>query len=377
MKARVLFACVCVLLTACEGKKQSRLFAQREGISDMIQYAEGFNIIHTDDYTKIIVFNPWKRGEVYDIYYLIKDAKVFVPSDGHKVMIPLKSLMVNSATHLGFLDLLGETDKVTGVCSASSIYNPSILQGVEEGKIMDLGDSFNLDIERLLLLKPHAVMTSAYHAEDENSKRMNQSGLTVLYNIEWQEKSLLGRAEWIKFIGAFFDKENLADSIFDDVAGRYHTIKKQANLATGTPSVLSGQDFRGTWSMPGGQSFNARLFRDAGARYYYADNNASGSIATTMEEALLYFEQADVWIGVQTSTLEELAKTNKKYKLFKAYQKRNVYNTFKRTTATGGNDYWESGVARPDLLLSDMIKVLHPSLLPGYELTYMESLTVR
>jgi iron complex transport system substrate-binding protein len=129
--------------------------------------------------------------------------------------------------------------------------------------------------------------------------------------------------------------------------------------------------------MPGGQSFNARLFQDAGAGYYYAGNNASGSITTTIEEALLHFEQADVWVGVQTSTLEALAQTNKKYKLFKAYQKGNVYNTFKRTTATGGNDYWESGVARPDLLLSDMIKIFHPSLLPGYELTYMELLPVR
>ncbi|KAA6330344.1 hypothetical protein EZS27_020941 [termite gut metagenome] len=242
---------------------------------------------------------------------------------------------------------------------------------------MDLGDSFHLDMERLLLLKPQAVMTSAYNAEDENSKRMRQSGIMTLYNIEWQEKSLLGRAEWIKFIGAFFDKENLADSLFDDVAQRYHTIKKQANLAVDTPSVLSGQDFRGTWSMPGGKSFNARLFRDAGAKYYYAENNTSGSIATTMEEALLHFKQADVWVGVQTSTLEELAKTNKKYQLFKAYQTGNVYNMFKRTTATGGNDYWESGVARPDLLLSDIIKILHPSLLPDYELTYMKLLPVK
>jgi iron complex transport system substrate-binding protein len=380
MKTRILFAClvcVCVLPVACDSRKPFRPFAEKEGIFDTIQYAEGFSITHTDDYTQITVFNPWRKKEVYEIYYLVKDARAVVPSGGHKVVIPLKSLMVNSATHLGFLDLLGETDKVTGVCSVSSIYNPSVLKGVEEGKIMDLGDSFNLDMERLLLLKPQAVMTSAYNAEDENSKRMRQSGLTLLYNIEWQEKSLLGRAEWIKFIGAFFEKENLADSIFNDVAQRYGMIKKQASLAVDSPSVLSGQDFRGTWSMPGGQSFNARLFRDAGARYYYADNNASGSIATTMEEALLYFEQADVWVGVQTSTLEELAKTNKKCKLFKAYQTGSVYNTLKRATAAGGNDYWESGVARPDLLLSDMIKILHPSLLPGYELTYMKLLTVR
>ncbi|KAA6339152.1 iron complex transport system substrate-binding protein [termite gut metagenome] len=368
--------CIFLLSVACSGGRQSQQSTGEEKTSDTLQYAEGFSIAHTDDYTKVTVFNPWKSGEVYDIYYLVKSETTAIPSDGRKVIIPLKSLMVNSVTHLGFLDLLGETDKVTGVCDASYIYNPHILKDVEAGRIKDLGDAFNLDIERLLLLNPQVVMTSAYNAEDENSKRMRQTGLTLLYNIEWQEKNLLGRAEWIKFMGAFFDKEALADSIFSNVAKRYNDIKSRAAaLIPSSPTLLSGQDFRGTWSMPGGQSFNARLFQDAGARYYYAGNNASGSIATSIEEALLHFSEADVWVNVQASTLEELGKADKKYRLFKAYQNGNVYNTLKRTTATGGNDYWESGVARPDLLLSDMIKICHPDLLPDYEMTYMKRLT--
>jgi iron complex transport system substrate-binding protein len=369
--------CIFLLSVACNGERHSRQSTGEGETSDTLQYAKGFSIAHTDDYTKVTVFNPWKSSEVYNVYYLVKNETTAIPSDGRKVIIPLKSLMVNSVTHLGFLDLLGETDRVTGVCDASYIYNPHILKGVEEGGVKDLGDAFNLDIERLLLLNPQVVMTSAYNAEDENSKRMRQTGLTLLYNIEWQEKSLLGRAEWIKFMGAFFDKEALADSIFSDVAKRYDDIKSQAAAhisSASAPIVLSGQDFRGTWSMPGGQSFNARLFQDAGAGYHYAGNNASGSIATGIEETLLHFSEADVWVNVQTTTLEELGKTDKKYRLFKAYQNGNVYNTLKRTTATGGNDYWESGVARPDLLLSDMIKICHPDLLPDYELTYMKRL---
>ncbi|KAA6332071.1 iron complex transport system substrate-binding protein [termite gut metagenome] len=359
---------------ACAGGEKSRQQAERDATFTTLQYAKGFDITHSGDYTKITVFNPWKSGEVYDTYYLVKDDQTRIPSGGHKIRIPIKNLMVNSATHLGFLDLLGETDKVTGVCSASYIYNPYIIKGVEEGKIQDLGDAFNLDIERLLLLHPQAVMTSAYNTEDNNSKLMKQTGLALLYNVEWQEKSLLGRAEWMKFVAAFFDKETLADSIFNDVAQRYHEIKAKADSLSIFPTILSGQDFRGAWSMPGGQSFSARLFQDAGATYHYAGNNNSGSISTTIEEALIHFSQADIWVGVQVSTLEELGKADKRYKLFKAYRKGNVYNTFRRTTPAGGNDYWESGVARPDLLLSDMIKICHPGLLPDYKLTYMKRL---
>ena len=145
--------------------------------------------------------------------------------------------MTNSATHLGFLELLGELHKVTGVCNSAYIYNPTILQGVKEGKIKDLGDAFNLDIENLLLLHPQAVMTSAYNTEDENSRRMKQTGLPILYDIEWQEKSILGRAEWIKFVGALFDKEALADSIFGRIAKQYNEVKKSAEKFSYAPSI--------------------------------------------------------------------------------------------------------------------------------------------
>ena len=370
----VLFALISLLLTACQDK-QKVVSNTENGTSVPLSYAQGFGITHSSGYTTITVYNPWKPGEIYDTYYLVKNEGQAVPTDGLKVVIPLKSIMTNSATHLGFLELLGELDKVTGVCNSNYIYNPTILQGVKDGTIKDLGDAFNLDIENLLLLHPQAVMTSAYNAEDENGRRMKQTGLPILYNIEWQEKSILGRAEWIKFIGAFFDKEKLADSIFSQIAEQYNEIKKKAEKLSYSPSILSGQDYRGTWSMPSGRSYNAQLFRDAGANYYYAnDTTVSGSISSSIEEALIHFNQADIWVGVQANTLEDLGKMDPKYKLFKSYKNGNVYHINKRTNITGGNDYWESGVARPDLLLNDMIKIVHPNLLPEYELTYMDKL---
>lgn len=361
------------LLTACNSRP-SKTIGENRGTTVEMKYAKGFGIAHSSDYTTVTVYNPWKSGEIYDKYYLVKEDTKEVPQDGHKVVVPLKSLMSNSATHLGFLELLGELDKVKGVCSAAYIYNPVILEGVKEGRIKDLGDAFNLDIENLLMLRPQAVMTSAYNAEDENSKRMKQTGLTILYNIEWQEKSLLGRAEWIKFIGAFFNKEAEADSIFNGIEQRYNEAKARTTEFKEKPTIVSGQDYRGTWSMPGGKSYSAQLFKDAGASYYYANDTTSSSIPCSIEEALMHFNDALLWVGTQASSLDELGRTDSKYKLFKAYKAGNVYNLNKRMNAAGGNDYWEGGVARPDLLLNDMIKIVHPELLPEYELTYMEKL---
>lgn len=356
------------------GNKTSRSLNETTGVRVALSYARQFSIVHADDYTTVTVFNPWREGEVYATYYLVKDNAVGTPAGGDKVLIPVKSLVANSATHLGFLDLLGELPAVAGVCNAGFIYNPVIRKGIEEGDVQDLGDAFNLNIEKLLLLRPQAVMATAYNADDANSRKMKQTGLTLIYNIEWQEQTLLGRAEWIKFVGAFFDKGVLADSLFRMIERQYNDVKAKASEVARKPAILSGQDYRGSWSMPGGQSFSARLFGDAGGDYFYKSNTETGSVSTTIEEALLHFSKADVWVGVQASTLEELGKTEPRYKLFKAFKTGNVYNTCKRTTATGGNDYWEGAVVRPDLLLSDMIKILHPEVLPGYELTYFERL---
>lgn len=364
-----------ILFISCSNKQTGNKQTNPIGENIPLSYAEWFRIYDNGSYTTVTVLNPWEEGEIYANYYLVTNDSLTVPSDGSKVIVPIKSLMSNSATHLGFLELLGQLDCLTGICSADFIYNPVIRKDVSEGRIADLGDSFNLDIEQLLLLHPQAVMTTAYNADDENSRKMKQTGLILLYNIEWQEKTLLGRAEWIKFIGAFFNKSAMADSLFIEIEKRYNNVKALAASVKDKPTVLSGQDFRGSWSMPGGKSFNARLFNDAGADYYYKDNTNTGSISTTIEEALIHFSNADVWVGVQTNTLQELGRADSKYKLFKAYKEGNVYNTNKRVNATGGNDYWEGAVAQPDLLLSDMVKIFHSELLPDYELTYLQKLS--
>lgn len=372
MKYFHLFAFCIGLLVSCNKIPQTTQIIDGEKVP--LTYATGFQIIETDSFTVVIVNNPWKEGEAYEKYYLVKDIATNTPIDGCKIKVPIESLMINSATYLGSLEMLDELGKVKGVCNANYIYNPTILNGVNNGSIQDLGDSFNLDIENLLLLNAQAIMTTAYNADDANSKRMKQAGLNIIYNIEWQEPSILGRAEWIKFIGVFFDKSEKADSIFNDVEQKYLEAKQIALQANQRPTIFSGQDYRGTWSFAGGKSYTAQLFRDANAFYYYENDSTATSIPSTIEQALINFSENNIWIGTQEASLKALSESNSKYRLFKAFKEGNVYNMNKRMNSNGGNDYWEGAVVRPDLLLKDMIKVCHPELLTEYELTYMDKL---
>lgn len=369
-----IFSIILVLsFISCASKHDKTV--NRIGKNVTLSYAKGFEIADADSFTIITVKNPWKENTNYARYYLIKETDVVTPTDGVRIKIPITSLMVNSATLLGFIDILNELDKVTGVCNSHYIYNPYILESIKSDKILDLGEAFNLDIERLMLLQPQAVMTTAYNTDDENAKRLKQSGINIIYNIEWQEPSILGRAEWIKFIGAFFDKQVMADSIFNEIASNYNATKDEVKRANvDAPTIFSGQDYRGTWSMAGGKSYTAQLFKDANATYQFMNDTTTASISATTEDALLRFADTEIWIGTQENTLEELGLRDNRYKLFNAYKTGKVFNNNKRINHKGGNDYWESGVVRPDLLLKDMIKICHPSLLPDYETTYMDQL---
>jgi len=363
---------ICVLVS-CGGKTKKSDNAQTTDTLKL-KYAEGFSIRYFRDYKEVIVYSPWVKGTEYARYYLVADLNVKTPSNGIRVKIPLQTLATTSVTHLEFLSLLGELKTITGVCSPAIIYNPTVLKRVGEGKIADLGDAFSINVEKTLQLSPGAVMMSGYNQNDPYAKRVSQAGIPVIFNNEWMETSLLARAEWIKFVGAFYNKEKLADSIFSNVDKRYNEIKSKAAAVKVKPNIMAGSNFRGTWYMPAGRSFMGRLFADAGARYYFATDTTSGSLPLNVETVLNNFAQTDVWLNCSFSSISNLLKADSKHALFRPVVLKQVYNFNKRLLPSTANDFWESAVARPDLLLSDVIAILHPEILPGYQLVYAEKL---
>jgi len=339
-----------------------------------LKYAEGFDIFYHKNYKEVLVYSPWKKGEVYARYYLVTDNKTATPGDGQKVAVPLKSLAATSVTHFEFLSLLGELNSLSAVCSPHLIYNAAIRKRFGAGELTDLGDAFNVNVEKTMQLKPDGVMMSGYNQNDPYSERISKAGIPVILNVEWMETSLLARAEWIKFMAAFYNKEKVADSIFKVVSTSYETIRAKAAAVKNKTAVMAGNSFRGTWYMPSGRNYMAKLYTDAGAEYFYKNDTTAGSLPLNMETVLKNFSLCTVWLNCNYNSLEELKNADSKHMLFEAFKKGNVYNFNKRLLPSTANDFWESAVARPDLLLSDVIAILHPELLPGYELTYAAKL---
>ena len=373
MKQLLFTIIACCLVFSCTNKSVQ---TNNQTVSDSLKmsYAKGFSIKYFPAYKEVIVYSPWVKGSVYARYFLVNDANTKTPVNGTKVQIPLKTLAATSVTHFEFLSLLGELQTVNAVCSPEIIYNAEINKRLKSGAIADLGNAFNINVEKTLQLKPGAVMMSGYNQNDQYAVRVSQSGIPVIFNNEWMETSLLARAEWIKFVAAFYNKEKLADSIFTGVDKRYNEIKAKAAAVKNKPNIMAGSNFRGTWYMPSGRNYMGKLFTDAGANYFYANDTTAGSLPLNVETVLKNFSETDVWLNCNFQSLDELVKADAKHAYFRPVKLKQVYNFNKRKLPSTANDFWESAVARPDLLLSDVIAILHPDILPDYQLVYAERL---
>ena len=329
---------------------------------DSNHYAKGFSITHGENYTTVVAYSPWQNGAVLETYYLVKSDSISTPRDGLKLRVPIRRLTVTSCTHIGFLKALGELETVYGICSPEIVYNREVFSPSDGHEVMNVGDAMTPDVERILRTAPDAVMVSTYAQGDAATEKMRSLALPIIYNNEWTENDPLARAEWIRFVGAFCDCLPLADSIFGEVEKAYNTLKSGTENISEHRTIMSGNNFRGTWYMPAGSTYMGVLFRDAGADYFYSSDTSHFSIPLGIETVIHNFANADVWVGCPASSLAELAQMDEKHTWFKSYKSGEVYNFARRTTATGGNDFWETGVVRPDYILSDLIHILYPAI---------------
>lgn len=375
MKKHILLILLLPLLLSCHHTTNTSNTLPADSVMH-IHYAKGFRITYTPQYkTAEILSND--DGRVIHRYYLVHDNNTNTPTDGIKITIPLNAVATASTTYLLPLQQLGCLQHITGVCDGRLIYNPDVIQLLNEGKITDLGDSFSLNLERLMIAHPQALFMSVYNGgQNEAAQRVEKTGCPVIMNAEWKENHLLGRAEWIKYMAAFFDREPLADTLFNTIAANYNTLKNSVSTADlPKPKVLLNTPFKGTWYMPSGNSYISSILRDAGAEYIYQNDSTFESLPLSFEQVLHDLRDADVWIGVGAESIDEMLAIETRYQLFPVIHTGNIYNFHARCTPTGANDYWEGGVMHPDIILADFIKMLHPQLLPNHQLFYARKLT--
>lgn len=341
-----------------------------------VTHAEYFTIDVQENYKTVILKNPWENGDTLFSYVLYPRgaAEPNVSWAKFKIPVPIESVVATSSPHVGFLGLIDGLESVTGVADAQYIFNKYIYEKVENNEISHVGALKGNNLEVLLDLSPNLVMKTGMNNVSNDDLRLIEAGIPVSYNVEWVETSLLARAEWIKFIATFFNKDEMADSIFNQIESNYLSLLATTAQVEFRPTIMTGNNFKGTWYMPGSESFLTKLIIDAGGNYPYIDKKSTGSIPLSFEVVLDDLVNADYWIGPGASSMKDLKAQDERYTLFRPFKEGNVYTFDKRVSENGGNDFWESGMTRPDIILKDIIKILHPDLLPDHQLYYYKKL---
>lgn len=343
-----------------------------------LTHTDGFTIEYFNNYKVITVKTPYP-GATESMQYALVQCGTPAPEDfldEQIIEVPVQTVVTMSTSYLPFLDELGLLDRLVGLDDATYVSNPTVLKMAEEGKLTMLGYGSGVNVEKALELAPELIMTYGSGAPEYDAHPvLIEAGLKTVVNAEWLDTSPLGRAEWGKFIAVFFNKEADAEALLAEKAQKYEELKALSAGVAEKPTAFTGSAYQGTWNVPGGQSFAAAFLKDAGADYLWADDASTGSLPLAFEAVFEKAQNADYWLNVGFFfSLADLPAADARYADFAAFQNGNVWNNDAKTSAAGGNDYYESAVAHPELVLADLIKIFHPDLLPGHELVYYRQL---
>ena len=342
------------------------------------EFAKGFRIDAPaeGESSLITISNPW-QGADFEQHIFVARAGERAPKGfvGQVVKAPIARAVCLSSGYVAMFDALGEVEKVKGVSGIGFITNDYIRN--PQSQVADVGYDANLDFERIVALRPDVVMM--YGVAGENAamtSKLRELGIPYIYIGDYVEQSPLGKAEWIYVVAELTDNHAKADSLFGAVKQNYQNLANRIAAETTTrPKVMLNTPYRDIWFLPSAENYMVRLIADAGGDAYASDSEGNASQPIDSERAYLLASGADVWLNVGGCTsIAELAAQNPRFAQMPAVRNMRVYNNNRRRTSAGGSDFWESGIVRPDVILRDLVKILHPEIVGAEELTYYEQL---
>lgn len=356
---------LCAIVVAACGRKSVSLEDFDKPVY-MLEYASGFDIQGADSKQSVLltVTNPWQGADGIAVQLFIARDGETAPEgfDGQVLEGDAERIVAMSSTHIAMLDAIGEVDRVVGVSGIDYISNPDIQ--ARRDRIGDVGYEGNINYELLLSLDPDLVLLYGVNGASGMEPKLRELGIPFIYIGDYLEESPLGKAEWMVALSEVVGCRSEGEKVFAEIPVRYNALKQRvAENALDAPSVMLNMPYGDSWFMPSAGSYAVRLIEDAGGDYIYKKNTGNASTPVDMEEAYLLASAADLWLNVgMASTLGEVKAACPKFADTRCFRNGYVYNNNARTNAAGGNDYFESGVVHPELVLRDLIKIFHPEL---------------
>lgn len=352
---------VVAFLASCRGSHDSSS-AEEENKIVPLKYAENLTIKEFPDYTEVTVRNPWDTLKTLQKYILVERDSAMPKNlpQGTLVKIPVTNAVVYSTVHNSLISELGAMDAIGGICNSKYVNGEELKVRLASGKIVDCGVSLSPDLEKIIKLNPQVIMLSPFENNDKYAK-VGELGIPIIECADYMETSALGRAEWVRFYGLLFGKQDVADKMFAATESNYLKLKEMATGLAMKPKVIIDQRYGQVWNVPGGVSTMGRLIEDAGGINPFASYKQSGSVPLAPEKVLAEAHDADIWFvrynQEKEKSMKELGNDAPVNSQFKAYKEGRVYGCNTRYV-----DFYEETPFHPDRLLEDMISAMHPEL---------------
>ena len=345
-----------------------------------LRYAKNFKIVdlYTHRIATVIVDSTSTTEAIQHQYALVPKGKPTppLPKDITVIRTPVEDVAALETIYIGFLETLNQLDSIIGVATADYVVNSTIRKRIEEGTIQKIQAVRPFNPERLLILKPDLVFTSIPSEPTLNLQaKLARAGLPVVMTAEYKEYHPLARAEWIKFIAAFFDVSEQANTIFDEIVTQYEALLQKVDNVESRPNVFCGAPYSGVWHMASGDSYVAQLIHDAGGNYLWSHVRGSNAVPLDIERVFLKAANADVWLNPSFyKTRRTLIAADPRFKKFRAVQTGHIYNNTRQKIDSIGNPIWENGIVSPHDVLADLIKIFYPDQMLDWDFVYYEKL---
>ncbi|MBO5878847.1 MAG: ABC transporter substrate-binding protein [Alistipes sp.] len=365
--AKLVLLCTLLLhCVACHEKRTANLMDFDVEIYSP-SYATGFAIVGAEGWQSSIleINNPWQGAEdVVTRLFIAREGEL--PPDGFDGQViegNANRVICMSSSHVAMLDFVGKVESIVGVSGIDFISNEYVAS--HRDKVFDVGPDSDANFELVVALDPDIVLLYGVTGACAMENKLRELGIPYAYIGEYLEQAPLGKSEWLIAIAEIVGCRAEAETAFAEIPQRYEALKELAAQATTPqPKVMINTPYADTWFMASTSSYIARLIADAGGDYIYKRNTSSTSLPIDLEQATLLTSAADVWINVGSITsLDDLRGQFPKFGDVECVRNGSVYNCDRRSSVGGGNDFWESGVVYPDIILRDLIKIFHPELI--------------
>ncbi|MGP3984505.1 ABC transporter substrate-binding protein [Streptomyces sp. KR80] len=342
-------------------------------VKSKVRHAKNFTLRYEKSYQVLTVKEPYPKGKP-ESYVLVKCGAPKPKLSGdlakaQQITTPIKSLYSASTTHLPLLTETGTLDVLTGVADGSFVTSAEVRKRVKSGRVSEYAPERTIATEKVIAAQPDVLMTQG--TDDPQYPKLRQAGISVVANAEWLESTPLGRAEWIKAMAALTGAERRAGAVFDAIETDYTKVAAKAAKAGKAAKVLPGTMYQGTWNMASGGSYVGKLIKDAGGTYPWAGTKGTGNLQLGFEAVFAKGGDAPTWLVDQSwKSTTDATKADRRYGKLTAARDGQVWSNTKALSPEGGNDFYERGVIRPDLVLADLFAILHPDAAPGHTFTF-------